>query len=116
MSNPTSPPIPTPRPSSRAWIAGAVIGPVFVLFVAAAALFFYRRRNRKHVETMTTTVDTEKNEDDEQGKAQLHSDSVTVKRHELEGTVFPEAFPDLPWELPAREPVGSELQGKNHII
>jgi len=91
-----------------------VIGPVFLLFVAAAALFFYRRRSRKHDETKTTTVDTEKYEDDEQGKAQLHGESVAVKRHELEGTVFPEAFPDLPWELPAREPVGTELQGRNH--
>jgi hypothetical protein len=91
-----------------------VIGPVVLLFVAAAAFFCYRRRNRKHDETITTTVDTEKNEDDEQGKAQLHGDSVTVKRHELEGTVFPEAFPDLPWELPAREPVGTELQGRTY--
>jgi hypothetical protein len=63
---------------------------------------------------MTATVDPEKNKNDEQGKAQLHGDSVTVKRHELEGTAFLEAFPDLPWELPAREPVGAELQGRNH--
>jgi hypothetical protein len=63
---------------------------------------------------MTTTVDTEKNEGDEQEKAQLHGDSIVVYRHELEGTSFPEAFPDLPPELPALEPVGTELQGKNH--
>ena len=61
-----------------------------------------------------TADDAEDNGGDEEGKPQLHGDSVAVKRHELEGTAFPEAFPELPWELPAVEPVGTELQGSKH--
>lgn len=56
------------------------------------------------------TDDTEKKEGDEYSKAQLHGDSVAVKRHELEG----ERSPELVWELPALEPVGIELQGRKH--
>jgi hypothetical protein len=88
-----------------------VIGPVFFLFVLVAALFFYSRRNRKQNETITTTTDdAEKKEGDEHVKAQLHGDSVAVKRHELEG----ERSPELVWELPALEPVGTELKGRKH--
>jgi hypothetical protein len=109
-SNPTASPNPTPGRSSKAWIAGAVIGPALFLFAIAVALFFYRRRNRKRSETITATDDAEKKEGDEHGKAQLHGDSVAIKYHELEG----ERSPELVWELPSLEPVGTEMQGRKH--
>ncbi|KAE9373225.1 hypothetical protein N431DRAFT_226243 [Stipitochalara longipes BDJ] len=105
-SNPTASPNPTPHPSSKAWIAGAVIGPVLFAFAIVLALFFYRSRNRKRNEPITATDDAEKKDD----KAQLHGDSIATKYHELEG----ERSPELVWELPSLEPVGTELQGRKH--
>ncbi|KAJ9606551.1 hypothetical protein H2200_008559 [Cladophialophora chaetospira] len=67
--------------SSRAWIAGAVLGPVILLTVLAFATFLVLRRRRKQKATKETTSATE--------KAQL--DDTEITRKELEGAHVHEA-------------------------
>lgn len=45
-------------------------------------------------------------------KAQLHADSLQIQRHELEGHGTTELGKEGVSELPALEPVGSELSAK----
>lgn len=80
-----------------------MIGPIFVLLVVAAALLFYRRRIKKH----NTRGEGREKESDKSEKAQLHGESVALKRHELEG----DKHPDQVYELLAMEPVALELEG-----
>ncbi|PVH87932.1 hypothetical protein DL98DRAFT_632164 [Cadophora sp. DSE1049] len=87
---------PTPESSSKAWIAGAVAGPVLLLLLSAGIWFFIRKK--KLQSQQVTGLNTPE-------KAQLHSDSVVKPTYELEG----EGEVQNISELPAREPVGNEL-------
>jgi hypothetical protein len=89
---------------NHAWIAGAVIGPLFV--VALGILVFWLWRRRKHQSVVV--ADSQQLEI----KAQLHADSLPVQRHELEGHATTELGNERVPELPALEPVGSELSAK----
>ena len=95
--------------TNHAWIAGAVLGPIMVIFAAILAVFLIRRRKKKRRVAMTQEVDPEKKNGGLPEKAQLHADSLANPRQELEGEGSPEPMS----ELPALEPVGSELGGKN---
>ncbi|CAG8955837.1 hypothetical protein HYFRA_00011706 [Hymenoscyphus fraxineus] len=101
ISNSGTPPI----SKSHTWVAGAVIGPALVLLSVASFFFIRRRRNRKVRDAQA--MRERGGEDDATGyKAQLHGDSVVKVHHELPAEDWP--------ELPAREPVGSELAEERH--
>lgn len=75
------------------------------MVIVLLAIFITRRRKRKNgVISMQPDDDPDKKVE----KAQLHADSIALPRHELEGAKAQE-----PAELPALEPVGSELTAKN---
>jgi hypothetical protein len=106
-----SPQITKSTSTNYAWIAGAVVGPLFV--VALGILVFWLWRRRKHRPVVATDgqqPDEEKKEDTI--KAQLHADSLPVQKHELEGHATTELDNERVPELPALEPVGSELSAK----
>ncbi|CAG8983387.1 hypothetical protein HYALB_00000554 [Hymenoscyphus albidus] len=84
-------------------VAGAVISPALVLLSVASFFFMRRRRNRKVRDAQA--MRERGGEDDITGyKAQIHGDSMVKVHHELPAEDWP--------ELPAREPVGSELAGE----
>jgi hypothetical protein len=61
-----------------------------------------------------STVIANKQQPDEEMKAQLHGDSMP--RHELEGHAANELDNKPVPELPALEPVGSELSAKKQVF
>jgi len=85
------------KTQSRIWIAGAVVGPISLIFLVGLLVMFVfkRRKNNGIPEEKENFVD----------KAQLHADSIARPQYEMEGEGALEAIP----ELPAKEPVGSEL-------
>lgn len=87
------------HPANHAWIAGAVLGPIFVILVLAIILVLWRRNRAKR--TGNGPLGGWKD------KAQLHGDSLVVPRHELDGEKPAKEIA----ELPAREPVGEEVPG-----
>jgi hypothetical protein len=93
------------QPLDRSWIIGPVIGSILGLATVFVVVFFTRRKQRMDAGAAETPVkqleDDDSNHSDE-GKPQLHSESVAAQ--EMENT---EVIP--PVELPALEPVGSEL-------
>jgi hypothetical protein len=104
-SSSSSSPNTIPEHSSHAWIAGAVIGPVVLILAIGVALFVIRRRKGTHGSPVAQE-DPEEKDNKFQDKAQLHGDSIVYpQRHELDSEVSPVGAS----ELPAHEPVGSEL-------
>jgi hypothetical protein len=61
-----------------------------------------------------STVTANKQQPDEEMKAQLHGDSMP--RHELEGRAATKLDNEPMPELSALEPVGSELSAKNQVF
>jgi hypothetical protein len=61
-----------------------------------------------------STVTANKQQPDEEMKAQLHGDSMP--RHELEGRTATKLDNEPMPELSALEPVGSELSAKNQVF
>lgn len=82
-------------PQSKAWIAGAVVGPILLLMLIALGIFFYRKRRSVPWELQAPGE-----------KAQLHSDSIPAPKYELEDN----KNIGLLSELPANEIVGNELE------
>ncbi|KAH9214953.1 hypothetical protein DL95DRAFT_446140 [Leptodontidium sp. 2 PMI_412] len=95
---PTQTPLPketlTPKPASKTWIAGAIAGPILFFLLIDGIWFFVRRRRRGLAPGPYVTE-----------KAQLHADSVVKPTYELEG----EGEVQRISELPAKEPVGNEM-------
>ncbi|KAI9769801.1 MAG: hypothetical protein M1840_003795 [Geoglossum simile] len=87
-------PIETASPQRPNWIAGAVIGPVFLLILAATVLYLSRKKSQRAKQMpQEGVIET---------KAQLHGDDIKpVGPVLLENTEVT--------ELPANELVGSEL-------
>lgn len=87
-------------PQSKAWIAGAVVGPALLLMLIALGIFIFKKRKAVPFESEVS------------GMAQLHSDSMQVPRYELEhhknNTLF--------GEPPAYEVVESELEANSRSI
>lgn len=84
----------SPRPN---WIAGAVVGPIFLLILAIAVLYLSLKKFRK--------VKKPKEGDGEMAetKVQLHGDDIKPKDPVLL------ISKEQPTEMPANELVGSEL-------
>ena len=91
---------------SKSWIIGPVLGSLLGVATVFIVIYFTRRKHR--LETPATEVPKDITEEDDagddsgestQGSAQLHAESVEMR--ELENTQV--------YELPAPEPVGSEL-------
>lgn len=115
---------PTPTPASSAsppplnstWIAGPVVGSILGVATVIVVIYCTRRRHAKSLSAATASAkeinlnDNDSMHSSQGGKAQLPAECVPVK--ELDGR---EIIP--PVELPALEPVGSELStprdGKN---
>lgn len=74
--------------------------------------FWLRRRKKRRsaISANEPQPDEEEKEKDLTMKSQLHGDSMP--RHELEGHATTELDNDFVSELPALEPVGSELSAK----
>ncbi|KAI9857650.1 MAG: hypothetical protein M1813_008070 [Trichoglossum hirsutum] len=91
----TAAPIETASPQRPNWIAGAVIGPVFLLILVATVLYLSRKKSQRARQMpQEEVVET---------KAQLHGDDIkSISPVLLENT-------ELATELPANELVGSEL-------
>lgn len=64
-----------------------------------------RKRKKEPEGYSAAPIDDEKNAGDGEDKAQLHSETISRPQYELEGEISPE----LRSELPALEPVGSEM-------
>jgi hypothetical protein len=106
VSTPTSTPTSIPEnsaPLSRARIAGPVVGSILgVVAIILMIIFIRRRQGQRDMEEPMKNIHDDDTNSSTEGKAQLHSDSVVVR--ELEDTEVRQ-----PVELPAVEPVGSEL-------
>lgn len=103
----SSPPITKSTSTNHAWIAGAAISPLFAVILGILALWLWRWRKRRN-----TAADNNQQPDEEKEdmiKAQLHADSLQMSKHELEGHATAELDNERVSELPALEPVGSEL-------
>jgi len=95
------------QPLNKSWIIGPVIGSILGVATVAIVIYFTRRKERRNalaIEAERDIKEEEHHEDDDSGestqaKAQLHSESVEMR--ELENNEV--------HELPAAEPVGSEL-------
>jgi hypothetical protein len=92
------------QPPSKSWIVGPVVGSVLGMLTVIIVIYFTRRKQRRDAREWNLGDKPKNLEDDDSGestqaKPQLHSESLPAK--ELETN---EVF-----ELPAREPVGSEL-------
>jgi len=111
----SSPPLTKSTSTNRAWIAGAVIGPLFFVALVILAFWLWRRRKRRTVVTAYRQQPDEENKED-MIKAQLHADSLQIQRHELEGHPTAELGDERVPELPALEPVGSELSAKKQVL
>ncbi|ROV92220.1 hypothetical protein VPNG_09671 [Cytospora leucostoma] len=104
-------------PSSRAWIAGAVIGPVFgICLILFGALILRHRKLAKVRKDSGTTYDAENKTHD---KPQLHSDCLQPPqrvvyelggRHDSVELEVSEAPHELPAEVPGERPT-SESKG-----
>ncbi|EPE28929.1 hypothetical protein GLAREA_00087 [Glarea lozoyensis ATCC 20868] len=109
ISPPTSTPtnIPVVEQKRPTWIAGAVLGPLFMVCTVLAFLMIWRRRQRRPYVTTTE----EKKEDTLEEKAQLHADSLAL--YELPSERYNELSSEhhsiQALEMEALEPVGSEL-------
>jgi hypothetical protein len=90
-----------PERLDSSWVAGPVIGSILGIATVFIVIFFTRRQRRKEafVDSEKPTPDVEDYPPD---KAQLHSDCIPT--HELDNSEV-----ILPVEMPAVEPVGSEL-------
>lgn len=111
----SSPPITKSTSTNHAWIAGAVIGPLFLVALGILAFWLWKRTKRRNmVAGNNQQFDEEKKED--MIKAQLHADSLQIQRHELEGHATTELGNERVPELPALEPVGSELSSKKQAF
>ncbi|KAH9212067.1 hypothetical protein DL95DRAFT_391917 [Leptodontidium sp. 2 PMI_412] len=105
-------PLPTAEPTpplNKSWIAGPVIGSVLGLCTVIVVIFFTRRRHMQTLAMMnppTISITKQFNDGEsthsQPSKAQLHSDCIEAKELENSEVV-------MPAELPALEPVGSEL-------
>jgi hypothetical protein len=103
------------RPSSKAWIAGPVIGAFAFIAILISILIYLRRRQARQSQPAERHVDTTQATHE---KAQLHSDCVPrPDPYELEGShplppaeLTPE---DIPQELPGRE-VGTQQDHKDN--
>ena len=94
-----------PNPGvNRGWIAGAVLGPIILIFILAIVLYWFRRGRKGGQKILVPIMD---NPEDLQEKPQLHGDSLITPQYELES----ERSPDITWELPAREFAAMELLG-----
>jgi len=91
---------------SHGWIAAAVLIPVIFIVALLAVVFWIRRR--KKVASRVKTVEAKLLETHE---LELHGDSRVVP-HELQG----DRGPGRDYELPALEPVGSELGLGKHDL
>ncbi|PVH78925.1 hypothetical protein DL98DRAFT_655798 [Cadophora sp. DSE1049] len=97
------------QPLNTSWIAGPVIGSVLGLCTVIVVIFFTRRRHMQALALSnppTIAITKEFNDGEsthsQPGKPQLHSECVEAKELENSEVV-------MPAELPALEPVGSEL-------
>lgn len=79
-----------------------MLGPVVLLTIIAVGIFILRRRQER---SKGAIPGQEQLEDEKKEKAQLHAESLKIQRHEMDG----EGEPESRVELPAMEPVGSEL-------
>lgn len=102
-SNPTQTPVSKQR-GNPDWIAGAVLGPVILILIPAIALYWFVREKRKRITPIM------ENPDFQQEKPQLHGDSLIAPRYELQS----ERSPNIPLEMPAREPAAAELHGDSN--
>jgi hypothetical protein len=98
------PPHATEHKVNKKWIVGPVIGSILGAVTIAMLIYYTRRKRRLNALAVEAAKDIK--EDDEEssrdsglGKMQLHAESVVMT--ELENNQV--------FELPAREPVGSEL-------
>jgi len=111
----SSPPITKSTSTNHAWIAGAVVGPLFLVALGILAFWLWRRRKRRIVVAAHSPQPDEENKED-MIKAQLHADSLQIQRHELEGHPTTELGNERVPELPVLEPVGSELSAKKQAL
>ncbi|KAJ4388129.1 hypothetical protein N0V93_008734 [Gnomoniopsis smithogilvyi] len=95
------------HPTSKAWIAGAVVGAIAgTALLAMGALLFWRRRKRRGLDEKPTLRDADG--DKTWGKAQLHGESLAVpapRLYELDGEHHSRELPvvEYPRELSAAE-------------
>ena len=102
------------RPDSKTWIAGAVVGPVVFIATIAAIAFWIRRRK---IGRSISAIARDNDSFEYQGKLQLHGDTADLSKFKSElhadSNVVHEmdvaGQGDIEAELPAVEPVGSEL-------
>jgi hypothetical protein len=91
------------QPLNRSWVIGPVIGSILGMATVVVVIYFTRRKQLHDALAIEAAKDIKEEEDDSgdstQGKLQLHSESVEMR--ELENNEV--------HELPAVEPVGSEL-------
>ncbi|CAG9952967.1 unnamed protein product [Clonostachys rosea f. rosea IK726] len=100
--------------TDRAWIAGAVLGPVILLLILLAGAFFiWRRRRRAAFRASTLTTESIPNEEKSQKSpspprhpSELHEDTIAPQPQELYGSL-PEA-PSIV-EKPANQVPAQEL-------
>ncbi len=95
----------SPAPSlNHSWIAGPVVGSILGIATVVAVVYLTKRRQAKATAAQQPAKDINDNDSlhSSQAKAQLHSECIPVI--ELDNC---EVVP--PVELPAMEPVGSEL-------
>ena len=113
---------------NRAWIAGAVIGPIVGVLIALAIFIFLRRKRRREANASEPA-------DDIGGKAQLHGDSTDVKElpdsecygengrpEELSDSSSPDEAAgrtedghyNSTYEMPANEPPATEMMGNSN--
>ncbi|KAK7222166.1 hypothetical protein V2G26_010169 [Clonostachys chloroleuca] len=103
----TSPSSPDEHSSNKAWIAGAVIGPIaFILLLAGA--FLLGRRSRRSTKSTTSNDEkglTEQKPPEQASMPELHEDSI-LPSQELYGSL-----PEHPTvaEKPSNEPSAQEL-------
>ncbi|KAH6696921.1 hypothetical protein F5X68DRAFT_257230 [Plectosphaerella plurivora] len=111
---PSSSPDPEPEQSSKAWIAGAVIGPLVLLGLVAILVWWLRRRRLKQSALPPTDAVPPSPTMD---KAQLHSDSISPYKYAVEvdsGQVHELDASIRPAEFPANETPAHELPEKAH--
>ncbi|KAF9879401.1 nonsense-mediated mRNA decay protein 1 [Colletotrichum karsti] len=95
-------PDPTP-PASKAWIAGPVIGAVFLVLLLLAGFWFIQRRKKRRAAIPTTTTD-DVDDKEKYAKAELHAEHTPRPvPMELEGS-YPDPVPEMSVnEVPAQE-------------
>ncbi|CAH0027198.1 unnamed protein product [Clonostachys rhizophaga] len=100
--------------ADRAWIAGAVLGPVvLLLIILTGAFFIWRRRRQAAFRASSFTTELSPGEEKSQKlpspprhPSELHEDTITPQPQELYGSP-----PEAPWivEKPANQVPAQEL-------